>query len=56
MVKYPICFCCRHYDADKECCKAFPNGITEEILVYKMQDGKDKECANGIMFEALEER
>ncbi len=54
MVKYPPCFSCSHYNDEEDICPAFPAGVTDEVLKKKIEDGKDKECAQGIYYHPLE--
>ena len=55
---FPLCIDCKNYiRTDKEddtniyICKAFPNGIPDEIFWDKSDTLS--ECANGIRFESL---
>ncbi len=49
MIKYPPCFSCSMCDSNF-CCPAFPDGITDDVLKRKMDEGRNKECANGIFY------
>lgn len=49
MIRYPVCWECRHYENKTESCPAYPDGIKDEFLFSKKRD--NGECGNGIKFE-----
>ncbi len=57
MVERPICIDCKHLDLTKEIdgkavCKAYPNGIPNEVVEEKSKPNSDNSpCNNGYKFE-----
>jgi len=49
------CHKCKHINDDGESCKAFPNGIPEEIIIGDTLHRVPVEGDNGITFEPREE-
>jgi len=57
-LKGPICQKCKHFNRKeygKFKCKAFPNGIPDEIVFSEFDHTKPHPSDNGIQFEPLEE-
>jgi hypothetical protein len=51
----PICMNCKHYnrnDKNKMSCKAYPNGIPEDIIFSVVDHHKPFAGDNGIQFES----
>ena len=55
-IEMPQCFACKHLleFEEKITCKAFPQGIPEEILSGKFDHSKAYDGDQGIRFEPLE--
>lgn len=55
-VEMPQCFACKNLleFEDKITCRAFPQGIPEEILLGKFDHSNAYDGDNGIRFEPLE--
>jgi hypothetical protein len=54
MIPFVICFNCKNY-LKKATCKAFPNGIPEEILLGRNDHSKPlPDQKNTIVFEKIE--
>ena len=54
----PICTMCKHFNKDSIIgliCKAYPEGIPEEIINGEHDHTKPFEGDNGIQFEPIEE-
>ena len=57
MMKFPQCTSCKHLDRDTiksvkpTSCKAFPNGIPQEVWDYKHDHTQPYPGDNGILFE-----
>ena len=52
------CMFCKHFDLEEKAinkCKAFPDGIPEEIMIGKFDHRKKYKGDNGIRFEPIEE-
>lgn len=55
--KFPICIDCKHYictdkDNNKHICKAFPNGIPDDLFWNK--NNLNTECNSNIKFEIID--
>lgn len=49
------CFLCKHHNKKNyDVCKAFPNGIPNEIIIGELLHDKPYQGDNGIMFEPRE--
>jgi hypothetical protein len=48
------CMFCRHLSFMDEACKAFPNGIPEDIWEGRVSHKKPYKNDHGIMFESIE--
>ncbi len=51
MIKIPMCLLCKHFTGQGKC-KAFPDGIPDQILDSKIGHVKPLADDNGIQFEA----
>lgn len=49
----PVCIDCKYaFDKDDAvCCKAYPDGIPQEVWKAKATTDKEKPCPNGYKFE-----
>jgi len=58
LVKYPLCISCKwEYESDKFICKAFPDGIPEDILLGNFDHTKKfPGQKNDIVFEPIEKQ
>lgn len=55
--KFPLCIDCKNYlftnkESNNHICKAFPNGIPDELFWNKVDD--QLECALNIKFEPID--
>ena len=53
-MRFPSCFFCSHFIRDFKC-KAYPDGIPEEILSGEHDHKNPYKGDNGIQFEPIEE-
>lgn len=58
MCIFPQCFDCKNfikkYDNDKYVCKAFPDGIPDDVLMNRVDHSAPIENDNGIHFEQVD--
>lgn len=61
-IPYPICLDCTFLDYEnkkngKPICKAFPDGISDEVIKEKSKPNidKDKICNNGYKYEEIKD-
>jgi hypothetical protein len=49
----PVCLKCKHLfkKDNKVCCKAYPDGIPQEVIKKKATTDKEKPCPNGYAYE-----
>ncbi len=48
MISLIMCYCCKHYDKEKNNCPARPNGITDNII---RETHSYNDCGNGLKYE-----
>lgn len=47
--RYPHCFLCKHYMGEERC-KAYPDGIPEDILMESIFFEESHECVKGVCY------
>lgn len=49
MIRIPVCCFCKYYSSRR--CPAYPNGISDDMLLQKKRD--DSDCGNGVKFTKI---